>query len=554
MRAKSLKTSLLAATLAAAAGCGGGDFNEGNNGSLGEPTATNNFGNNDSVNNAASGGDATNNSFVPEVEEFLIRSVAATDSFVFVPNSSEEGTSVARIDGRDFSVTPIPVGLHPTDVVALEHPTAGAVAVVLVEGTSSAAVIRAEGSVDDPADRVTLLPVPAEVNRLVASPDGTRVLAWIDPDAPLPEGSTVASLQSAALIEIGAQKADDASYELSVTRLIRDIEFTESGDALFIVGREGVNRLDVESVTANAFVPPLPLQLSPDVFPPTDLEVEVAADGSFLVVRSSAFAGVALYTWADGTLSEPRVLELPDIPTDIDLHVTATERTVLATVRDASVFSLIDVDAAIADAAYVAPLVAVSGANAGLAELTADRSRALLYSTLPALPTLAVYGFEDATLRTYPLRNRIRSISTAPDSRTAVVIHQRIDPKDEPQVSFFQQQHGLTLFDIETGYRRPIVLQGEPTDLILAPTGTGGYAVFVLLESDTEARQGVMKIDLATYRTDFVPVAREPRQIGLVAGKIFVAQEADDGRITFFDVDTLAQRTVSGYELNAGID
>jgi hypothetical protein len=39
-----------------------------------------------------------------------------------------------------------------------------------------------------------------------------------------------------------------------------------------------------------------------------------------------------------------------------------------------------------------------------------------------------------------------------------------------------------------------------------------------------------------------------------VAGKIFISQEATDGRITFIDVDSGEQQTVSGYELNAGID
>ena len=534
----------------------GGESSGKNNGSDGDATNNGSF---DGANNGQAGGtnngtqNGNNDVFVPEVEEFVIRSVAATDNYVFVPNASEEGNTVARIDGRDLSVTPIPVGLRPTDVVAVDHPT-GAIAVVLVEGTSSAAVIRADESATDVRELVHLLPVPAEVNRLTLSPDEQHVLAWIDPRAQLPDDSTVASLQAAALIRIGDDRTEDAAFELSVTRLIRDVEFTADGEQVFIVGREGVNRLKVNEVAANAFVPPLNLNLSDDLFPPTDLEVEVASDGSFLVARSSAYEGIALYELTADGLTDPTLVPLSGIPTDIDLYLTADDRVVLATVRDQSQIARIDVDDALAGVATAVEVTPVSGVKPGLAQITPDRESALLYSTLPLEPEIAVYELADASVRSYALRNKIRSVAVSPDSRTAVVVHERQEPKDTPELSFFQQNDGLTLFDIETGYRRPIVLQAEPQDFIMAETGTGGTAVFVLLDSEFGERKGIMRIDLGTYRTDFVPVVETPRQIGLVAGKVFVAQESEVGRITFFDVDTLGQRTVSGYELNAGID
>ena len=165
-----------------------------------------------------------------------------------------------------------------------------------------------------------------------------------------------------------------------------------------------------------------------------------------------------------------------------------------------------------------------------------------------------VRRFED-DLRIYPLRNKIRSVAIAPDARTAVIIHERQTQGGDEPLSFFQRQEGITVFDIDTGYRRPIVLQAPPRDIIMTPKASGGSLLFVLLEAaDDGARHGILRIDLETFRTDPLPVPRKPEQMGLVAGKIFVAQQAAEGRITFFDVETMTQRTISGYELNAEID
>lgn len=541
-----LRIFVLSIICSLAAACGDASLtsNEASGGFSGAPTDSDSNGNNGSP---GAGLDDSGSEFVPEVEVIDVRTVASTDDFVFVPNSAETGSTVARISGRDLSVLPIPVGLQPTDVVAFET-EGGPVAVVLVEGTHTVAVIR---SGDKASELVSLLPIPGEVNALTASPDGKHVLAYIDPNRPFPAGASVASLQAAALIRVGEARGADEVFELSVTRLIRDVEFVGGGDELYLVGREGINHLTLSEVTRDAFVPPLDLRLSDDVFPPTDLEIEVAQDNTFLVVRSSAYEGVSIHAIEDGALSEPAFVKLPDIPTDIDLITGDTPR-VLTTVRDAGAFAIIDVVEALAatdEAPYVAEVVTVGEATAGLAQLLPDESAALLYSTVVALPTLSVFDLVDHSVRAYPLRGKIRSVSVAPSGESAVVVHEAADAP----LNDFQSTNALTIFDIATGYRRPIALDGEPIDIAMVETEDNNAYVFVLLESDA-ARQGVVRVDLQTFRNDFVPLARAPRQMGVVAGRVFVSQEATDGRITFLDPTTLQQRTVSGYELNAGID
>lgn len=497
--------------------------------------------------------------FVPEEEEFLVREVAATDSFVFVPNASETSNTVARIDGRDFDIEPMSVGQQPTAVRAASVPGVGDVAYVLSEGASTVAIIRESSSAD--GQGVSLLPVPDEVNALRLSPDGRHLLAYIDPSKPIDQSSGVASLQTLALVRLGDAPADDAVYQLSVTRLIDDIEFTADGAEAFVIGREGINRIVLGDITEDTFIGPLDLGQLHSVLPPEDLEVEVSDDGSFLVARSSAYSGLAiLEVEPAGGESPAEVLIATDaIPTDIDLYDDPDGGpSVLVTVRDAGQLLLIEVADALAspDDPPVRTL-AVESVAPGLAQLTPSGDQALVYTTLSLRPELGVLDLASETVRAYELRNQIRSVALSADSRTAVVVHAKQPgpaPTDASALEFFQHNHGLTLFDLASGYRRPVILQAEPADLVVTEDADGQSVVYVMLQSADPDLRGVLRVGLSDYRTDVYRLARQPEQIGVVAGKVFVSQQADEGRITFIDVDTGAQRTVSGYELNAAID
>ena len=538
---------------------------------------------------ADTGSGESADTFVPEEEEFVVQEVAATDNFVFVPNSDEESSTVARIDGRDLSVVPVEVGLEPVAVRATDVPNVGSVAYVLTEGASAIGIIRAEkiSKHKDPAEQVSLLSVPNEINALEMSPNGKYAIGYIDPDKPLPDGTGIASLQVASVVKLGEKPADDVAYQLSVSRQIQEIEFTDDGEQAFIVGRDGVNRLDLSAVEGDAFVPPLGIDLSSSTFPAQDREVEVSPSGDFLVVRSSDYAGVALYRPApkgdEESAGELRRVPLPAAPTDIDLHVPQNEgASVIASVRQANSLARIDVDkvfdttpqpqsghAGSADAgpdagsppAYQPPegveMVDAAGATPGLADLAPDQSKLLYYTGRETVPNLGVLNLGDNSTESYPLRNQIRSVAIAPNSKTAVVVHEKQEgppPSSAGPLKFFQHNHGLTIFDFETGYRRPVTLQGDPASIVMTQGAENTPLVYAMLRSPDDAKRGVMRIDLTSYRSDFLDLPRPPKQLGRVAGKIFVSQEATDGRITFIDVDSGEQQTVSGYELNAGID
>ena len=515
------------------------------------------------ANNTSGQAPPENNEPPPETEEFLVRQVATTSSYVFVPNGSDNSQTVARIDGRDFGVVPLRVGLRPTVVRAAEVEGQGAIAYVLCEGDSTLAIIRADelGQDGKTRGRVSLLKVPREVNAIEMAPDGKHLIAYIDPDRPLLSETSVASVQTMALIRLGDAAGEDEVFQLSVTRLIRDIEFSEDGSQVFVVGREGINRIRFDEVTRDAFVPPLQIESLADVVAPSDYEVEVSPAADFLVIRATSFDGVALIELNDGELGRARTIKLPTPPTDIDLITPEgpVESQLVITSRADRTIYVAGVEDALSTPADEKVLLETIPVDvlSGLSQLTPDRKQALIYSTIDELPELGVLSLGDKQLRTFPLLNQIRALAVTPDSLTGVVIHTRQEGTPAAGSSAqaaFRYAHGLTLIDLMSGYRRPIELGGEPVDFVLTEKESGGAVLYTMITAPVLGVQGVVRVDLSSFRVDTISLPREPRQLGVVAGKVFVSQGTREGRITFLDVDTNAQRTVSGYELNAGID
>ncbi len=506
-------------------------------------------------------GDDANDDFEPEEEEFLVQQVASTDSYVFVPNQADDSETVAIIDGWEFTVFPVRVGLEPSQVVAAEVEDQGSVAYVLSGSTPTVAVVRADqGQGGERAD-VRMLSVPHEVNELAISPDGRHVLAYINPDKPIDDSASAASLQSMAMIRLGDEPGQDEVYELSVTRFIDKIGFSDDSDRAFVVGEDGINLIELGEIKGDAFISRIELDLAGDLFPPQDREVVFSSDGVTMAMRTSQFEGLGIFELdaEDARLDEERIIDLDGVPTDISLMESddgALE--VVATLREQEQVVLIDVDEAMVadeeDDSYVR-VVDTAGIDAGIARVTPDQSAIVLYSTLPEIPVVGLLDPQEESVEAFELRNQIRSLEVSSDGRTAVVVHRAQenlvasgDPEEE-----FRRGEGVTLWDLDSGYRRPIGLRSHPEEIAMVDDSSGTPLLYVMLVDDDAVDQGLKRINLTSFGTDFSWIPRRPTQLGAVGDQVFVSQMEATGRITFFDVDTQSQRTVSGYELNAGI-
>jgi hypothetical protein len=289
------------------------------------------------------------------------------------------------------------------------------------------------------------------------------------------------------------------------------------------------------------------------LFPSDTFEMEVDPAARFMIIRSAGAAQVVLYELPTDLNADlvARPIDLPGLSNDIDL-IGGAEPRVLVTVPSAGKLAIIDVLEALSDELY-APVIKDVGVSLGLAQITPDGDQVVLYSTIAGVLDVQRLGLNDDTEATWTLRDRVYAMAISPDSRRAIAIHQAGAIKDASAEDLFRQYDGLTLIDLATGYLRPIVLQGTPTDFVMTSNGEQAL-LYVLLNSAASTSRGVMRINLDTFRSDFVALPKQPNQIGRVGNKIFVSQEASDGRLTFFDVVTNEVRTVSGYELNAVID
>lgn len=496
----------------------------------------------------------------PEEEEFVVEQVASTEHYVFVPNESEGSETVALIDGRDFSVNPIRVGLDPARVEAADVETHGAVGYVLSRGEPTVSVVRAD--IDDPEAAVEILSVPAEVNDLAMAPDGQHVLAYIDPDEPIDASASAASLQTMALVRLGDEPGHEEVYELSVTPGIDDISFTEDGEQVFISGEDGVHRQQLDAIKSDAVVPRMDVSIEGLDIHAADREVETTPDGEFLVIRNGTDAAVALYELGpDEGVERRRVVDLEGVPTDLDVVDRDGRAELVAPIRSEEQVTVFDLEEALdaqeGDDGFI-EIIDAEGAHAGIGRWTPDRSAMAVFSTIPTEPQVGLVDMETGEIQVKQLRNQIRTLQMSPDSRTAVAVHNRqegtasgADPEET-----FRYSEGLTLWDLETGFLRPITLHGEPEQIAMVTGEDDRPYLFVMLVpsgfSDADS-QGLMRIDLTTHATEFYSLPRLPTQLGAVAGQMFVSQQQESGRITFFDIDTGDQHTVSGYELNAGI-
>ena len=395
---------------------------------------TNNTGGNTSTNNSE------NNN---ETERFLVREVATTDSYVFVPNADVNSSTLARVDANDLSVIPLQVGQNPQDVAAKDIEGIGAVAYALCEGNSTVAIVRADlpSRTGAGLGDVRLFKVPSEVNRLTMSPDGRYAVAWIDPERSL-VNSPIASLQVMSLIKLGDTPEEDAVYNLSVTRLIRDLEFTNNGE-LFLLGREGVNRLRLADVTADRLVPRLELGLDSALFPANTFEMEVDPDARFMIIRSAGAQAVILYELPTDLNEDliARPVDLPGLSNDIDL-IGGVSPQVLVTVPSAGKLAVIDVLEALQDPLYTASIKEV-GLPLGLAQITPDGNQVVLYSTIAGVYDVQRLDLNDDSQATWTLRDRVYAMAVSPDSRRAIAIHQAGDAKDLSAEDLFRQYDGL---------------------------------------------------------------------------------------------------------------
>ncbi len=139
-------------------------------------------------------------------------------------------------------------------------------------------------------------------------------------------------------------------------------------------------------------------------------------------------------------------------------------------------------------------------------------------------------------------------MAVSPTGGTALVFHDKSNGEDVASSSPFYGEHALTMIDLSDFFSNPLLLPVEPTGYANTEDGETGFFVM-----DGEPYLEVLHYDSLLY--DEVELKSEPVHLGVLpeTRTAYISQDHDLGRISFYDVDDAKLETITGFELNAGI-
>jgi hypothetical protein len=282
---------------------------------------------------------------------------------------------------------------------------------------------------------------------------------------------------------------------------------------------------------------------SPDVSVPPQsgkADVSITPDGAFAILRRESSAVVTVIDLADGsrwswTLAGP--------VTDLDLADTG--KRAVAVVRNEGRIAVLPVPGR-----GPAPFddITIADATVGSVVIAPQGDVALLYTNAVAQNRITVLDLGLVpTYRSVALHAPVLSVFPTPTADHAVVVHNSF------KGMAFQSPGAFSVMGL-AGTQTPVI---QPTDapvLSVAVAPSGDRAV-VAVRDDVKKIYGIYLARMPSLVVDRYALASPPVAAGFVgsAGYAFVAQEYPGGRVSFIDAASEQVRTITGFELGAGV-
>jgi hypothetical protein len=489
---------------------------------------------------------------------------------------------VALIDAVTLTVSTTEAGLLPTYLASL--PSNGddeAAAVVLNVGSSDATVLRATSG---------------EI-----SPGGRWALVWSDASLIENEDPTE-GLQDITVIDLGADPP--VGRRLTVGYRPSRVTMADDDRHAYVVAEPGVSVIDLPEDGRPNVIRDVAVSADPSEAA-SARDVTVTKDGELALVRRANSAHVEVVSLTGGDTTR---ITLPGVVTDLDLSPDGS--LAFAVVRggqvippaggagaagtgglgqggeasgEAGAAGAGDLGGAAGESAVPitggsAGMGGSGGASPGVSDsyvailpipgvitrpedvrtvriprvvgsvvVAADGDVALLYTNATDDPRVTILHYEDGdALRTVDLQAPVKSLLAAPDGAHAVALLGAAAGSRRPG--------GFGL--IPVAERLPPKIVG--TDAPPQAVAIGPNDALITISGPREGGgtlNAVYRATLPALATDLIPLGSKPLSTALVpeAGKGFVAQSHPEGRITFVSLETGAPRTVTGFELAAGV-
>lgn len=459
-------------------------------------------------------------------DSFFALAPASTSAYVFIANPDRD--TVTRVSVPSLAVLTTEVGHHP---IAVATTSDYSKAVTFNEGDDTVSII------DAASMGVIEVEVRSDYNSMAMSPDGRWVMCWYDQDSD-EETTDDGGIQS--YNEVSFVDTDNlVHWPLVVGFNPHEVQFTADSSTAVVVSDAYVAVVDL---TADELDPDRIAITDDLVDPPPAEEVLLDPEGEFALVRQYGATELVVVDLVEGVVDR---VEVGANPTDLDL--TPDGATAIAVARGSSELWLYEM----ADPFALPEVVTLpEGEVLGSLLMSPDGTRGLLYSTASELSRYASWELWDDSVTVRELVKPVQSMGVSPTGETALVFHPESNGADVDQDSPFYDQWALTMIDLtDDFFSNPLQLPAEPTGYAHSGDGTLGY--FVMEESPF-----LEVLDYQTLLPEEINLPSNPVHVGVLPESTlaWVSQEHELGRISFYDPATGVLQTITGFELNSGIE
>lgn len=477
-------------------------------------------------------------------ESFLAPVVSGNALFTANPDTNQ----VARILVPSLEIEVVPGGHSPTYLAALPSGATSGGALVINRFSHDVSVLlqNEQGEVVGNAR----YPVQEGANAWTVGRTGSRALAWSR--AETSAGQNADGFQ--VLTVFSFDDGEVSTVELSVGFRPSRVFVSDDESHAYVVSAPGLSVLDLEGGGA----------IEREIFLPSDSpnatrDVTVTPDGRLALVR---FTGSRELLLLDTSSGNQKGLTLPGIITDLDL--TEDGRWAFAVIRDGalddaqgmggalgmgggmggalpsgeSLLVVMDTETLYEDPDYRTLVLAD---YVGSVVANATGSHALLYTNATPSSLLTIVDVEAGELRTVDLKAPVRAAFLSETGSFAVALM-------SPPVGS-TKQGAFALVPIQDALPTRIEGTDQVPEFVTLAEESGRALITTRAAADGRAHTYFARFP--ELRVDKVALPSRPLASGVVpdAGRAFVAQEHPEGRVTFVDLGSGQETTLTGFEL-----
>ena len=457
-------------------------------------------------------------------DDFIKLLPATTNQYIFVVNSARD--TVSRVSVPSLQVLTVEVGSRPKVVRTTADNQR---AIVFNEGSDDLTILNAETL------EATVVQVLPYLNAMVLSDDGVWAVVYRDSDEE-DDGSTGGAQSFNELSIVNTVTGDHFSEVVGFKP--RQVKFTEDSSRALVVSDEYLSVIDLSGEDPEVQV----VEIAEDLLdPPPAEEIEVSPDGAYAFLRQFGEDSIALVDL--NTLTVDR-LPTGQNPTDLDLSPDGASAVVVS--RGSNELYVFDVENPYGDPEVIA---LPSEEFIGSVQFSPDNTKAMLYTTAALVDHYTTWDLATGELTVRPLIKPIQSVNVTPDGGALVVFHTEADAEGADTTGEFYGEWAMSMISLTDFRRNAILLSAEPT--AYADSLDGRWGFFVM-----EDKPFLEVLDYDNLGLTEIKLRSNPVHVGVLTGTsyAYVNQDHELGRLSFYDPDAELLETITGFELNSGIE